>query len=561
MGTPRRGTVYLGVMAAVVLASGCNKVWSHRCADSECLFSPDEWKLVQTLADVSSKPPPADPSNRYLPIDAWQTALDEGVSLDQLPPVVKLGRRLYHDPRLSGDGLDPKDSMGRVAGAARPPGPCSPLLGISCATCHDPVAYGSDVTSVPPNVSNGAGWYDVNTQQTLNVARFHPFFYWNGRTTTLWAQAAQVMESAVSMKGHRGRTLFVVSRYYLDAEGYGAVFSDPSAAEIQRLAAGLTFSMTTKAYRDAYSAAPKGDQDAITRVHVNVAKAIAAYEWFLRSDGSPFDRFVRAGASSDVLGPSQKRGLKLFIGHAGCINCHNTSLFSDGKFHDIGVPQAGEHVPTVPACVGGSAAPSCDCRDGGADKSCLPSGAYGGVQKRKNAEFGACSNYDDRRTAGSPDGGADGGALSLCIDQQPPSVRWGSWRTPSLRDVAMTGPYMHDGVIATLADVVWHYDQGRGSDGDAGSELAPLLLSEQDRADLVSFLESLTGTPGPAVLVAPPPAPDGGYMVCPPPSPASDGGVGEGGTGNGGAGEGGAGAGGAGDGGSADGGTALGDGQ
>ena len=70
----------------------------------------------------------------------------------------------------------------------------------------------------------------------------------------------------------------------------------------------------------------------------------------------------------------------------------------------------------------------------------------------------------------------------------------------------MTGPYMHDGVFPTLEDVVWHYDQGGGAEGDGGSELAPLNLTDQDRSDLVAFLESLTGTPGPKAFDETPPA-------------------------------------------------------
>ena len=340
-------------------------------------FTPDEWTLVSSLAHVSHEHPPIDTSNRFIPVEKWDDVTKHGASIDSMP-VVKLGWRLYHDPRLAGDGDDPKDSLGRAATQPRPAA-CGGLVGVSCASCHDPAAYGSDVTSQPPNVSNGAGWYDVNSQQTLNAARFHPLFYWNGRTTTLWAQAAQVMESAVSMKGYRLRTLFVVAEHYLGDGGYTDVFDQPPEKETssgnlrERWLAGR-FTMSTNAFKAVYAAAPKSDQDAATLVHVNVAKAIAAYEWFLYSDDSPFDQYVSAGASSSVLSPSQKRGLKLFIGHAGCVNCHNTALFSDRQFHDIGVPQAGAHVPTVAACEGAPNAPTCDCRDGGADKSCLPFG-------------------------------------------------------------------------------------------------------------------------------------------------------------------------------------------
>src|SRR5262249_46543415 len=230
------------------------------------------------------------------------------------------------------------------------------------------------------------------------------------------------------------------------------------------------------------------------RIHVKVAKAIAAYEWFLTSDRSRFDAYVAAGPASTLLTPAEKRGLKLFVGHAGGIDCPNTSMFSDSKFHDIGIVQRGDHVPTVEACT----TTGCDCRvpapsadggapsaDGGTDAdapssvpgawvggACLPAGAYAGVQKLHAAGnamappsttvFRRCTCYDDDYRAGHPEC-ADGGVGELhgCVDQGPatyvlpgvdkPPVQWlGSWRTPSLRDVAVTGPYMHDGAFETL---------------------------------------------------------------------------------------------------------------
>ena len=83
----------------------------------------------------------------------------------------------------------------------------------------------------------------------------------------------------------------------------------------------------------------------------------------------------------------------------------------------------------------------------------------------------------------------------------------GAWRTPSLRDVALTAPYMHDGVYRTLDEVVWHYNQGGFAPvgGDKAPELHPLLLSDRDRADLVAFLQTLTGKPDRPELHLPPP--------------------------------------------------------
>jgi len=497
----------IGGMA--VLAVGCGK-WADdsACDGQGCFFTADEWARVRSLANVSATPPRPDPSNAYLPIVDWQArALAPGASDDPdgtlMPqpwsaiPSVNLGWRLYHEPALSGS-LSNVDTLGQFAPSTRAT-TCG-QIGLSCASCHDPKHAGSDFTSQPNTVSIGAGWYDVNIQQTLNAAHY-PILYWNGRTDTLWAQAAQVMESAVSMNGHRMKSFWVVASPVYAAD-YAAVFADGPA--VQELAARLTppaADAAISAYQTQYATLAAADQAIVTRAHVNVAKAIAAYEWLLSSDGSPFDQYV-AGVpgAGDAFPPAAQRGLKLFIGRASCIDCHNTPLFSDGKFHDIGIPQEGAHVPTVAACTNAK----CDCvaagdAGPGTAGACLPLGAFAGQEKLATQAFRRGTAFDDNFAA-NPD--------SPPPAPVAPDPRWiGAWRTPSLRDVAETAPYMHDGALATLGDVVWHYDQGGGKGDVIGtSELAPLLLSAEDRDDLVAFLQTLTGTPGPADLVEPPPA-------------------------------------------------------
>jgi cytochrome c peroxidase len=104
---------------------------------------------------------------------------------------------------------------------------------------------------------------------------------------------------------------------------------------------------------------------------------------------------------------------------------------------------------------------------------------------------------------------AKGGAAYAAIYNEAPSPAMkGAWRTPSLRDVAVTAPYMHDGAYRTLDDVIWHYDLGGGAGTPAGRkapELKPLFLSTRDRSDLVEFLHTLTGRPDRAELHGPPP--------------------------------------------------------
>jgi len=513
MGSPR--WCLWGVAAAMSFA-GCGK-WADRlaCGDQGCEFTKDEWSRVQSLANVTARPAPPDPSNKYLPIaDPSDGTLKTDAGMD---PVVQLGWQLYYEPLLSGSVYN-RDNTGAFAPTTRE-APCGQVQ-LFCASCHDPLHAGSDVTSQPRHVSIGAGWYDVNAQQTLNVARF-PVLYWNGRTDTLWAQAAQVIESKVSMNGWRMKTFWLVVSPRYRAAYDAAGFTEPAAADIDALAARLSaLSLTTaptQAFRDQYDdriLLSDYERTVVTRVHVNVAKAIAAYEWLLSSDGSEFDRFAMEGIDSDALQPAARRGLKLFIGRAGCTDCHNTPMFSDGKFHNIGIAQTGTHVPTTEDCPKGAL---CDCSSE-ANLTCLPSGAFGGHEKL--VAFHQGNDYDDAE--GTPPQPAPTPAA------EPDMRLMGAWRTPSLRDVARTAPYMHDGSLATLSDVVWHYTEAQGTGGLGQSELAPLTLDPQDRDDLVAFLQSLNGTAGPAELVGPPPdagtgsiaasscaSPDGGLPDAP----------------------------------------------
>jgi cytochrome c peroxidase len=519
MGSTR---LWIWGLAAAMSVAGCGK-WADRlaCGDQGCEFTRDEWSRVQSLANVTARPVPPDPSNKYLPIadPSDGTLKTDAATMD---PVVQLGWQLYYEPLLSGS-VSNVDSMGALAPTTRE-APCGQVQ-LSCASCHDPQHAGSDVTSQPRHVSIGAGWYDVNAQQTLNVARF-PVLYWNGRTDTLWAQAAQVMESPVSMNGYRMKTFWlVVNRYLAAYEAAG--FTDPSVDDIKALAAllGSAPSLTTapiQEFRTQYAQykmmlktlmLSDDEPTVVTRVHVNVAKAIAAYEWLLSSDGSEFDKFAMEGIDSNALQPAARRGLKLFIGRAGCIDCHNTPMFSDGKFHNIGIAQTGTHVPTTEACT----KKPCDCSSETDFSTCLPSGAFGGHQKL--VAFHQGNDFDGVMTPPQP-------APTPAAEPDMDMRLMGAWRTPSLRDVARTAPYMHDGSLATLSDVVWHYAEAQGTGGLGQSELAPLTLDTQDRDDLVAFLQSLNGVAGPPELIGPPPSPDAGTGSIAAPSCSSpDGGL------------------------------------
>ncbi len=144
--------------------------------------------------------------------------------------------------------------------------------------------------------------------------------------------------------------------------------------------------------------------------------------------------------------------MALFEGRAGCVHCHSGAAFSDGKLHRLGVP---ENLDIL--------------RDPERTVSLL----------RHYAVHGAGHGAGHPMAARGDDGAA------VWTGQ---ATDRGRFATPTLRGVAQTAPYMHNGIFATLEEVVDFYDRG----GGPGSELRPLELSTDERAALVAFLEALT---------------------------------------------------------------------
>jgi cytochrome c peroxidase len=167
-----------------------------------------------------------------------------------------------------------------------------------------------------------------------------------------------------------------------------------------------------------------------------------------------------------------RRALKIFVGRGDCHVCHLGPAFTNGEFHDIGIPFF-----TGPGRV--------------------DAGRHAGIEKLRASPYnllGAHSDDPARR-------GATGTRHVARVHRN-----FGEFKVPSLRNAALTAPYMHNGSLATLADAVRHYSEFDENRIHADGErlLRPLRLTDSEAADLVAFLESLTGTPAPP---APPPAP------------------------------------------------------
>ncbi|MCB9655417.1 MAG: hypothetical protein H6729_14955 [Deltaproteobacteria bacterium] len=517
--------LFAATVAVGAVLSGCEWV-DAVCGDGECRFSERSWSLIESLANLP--PPDPDPANKYV-----------GNADAEL-----LGQQLYFDVALSGVATQ-VDGLGRASPPAR--SAKGVPTQIACVSCHDPASGGSDHESVPGYVSVGAGWYDVNSMPTVNSA-YYKVKYWNGRYDSLVWQAMAVMESPFSMNGTRLAVAWRIHDAYLAT--YNQIFGaehpfpfpaafdeitaesfqdqalaakfrcssvDECPAETCRLVATSTladvgrktcvprFPLAGKSNgggcnvddpeHDPFDCMAPEDQEAITRVYVNVAKAIAAYEYLLVSRNSLFDRWVAEGPDSDLISSEARHGAALFVGKASCIDCHNTPLFSDNDFHNIGVPYPGAPVPTVADCPEGD--PRCDCVT---PKNCQPWGAFTGLGKlQAGTEF----RIDGVKWSDDPEDRSRADYYVRPIDD----TLKGAWRTPGLRDVALTAPYMHNGVYKTLLEVVRHYDEGGTNEGVApewkSKRLAPLALSEDEANALVEFLKTLTGEPLPASLVRP----------------------------------------------------------
>ena len=301
--------------------------------------------------------------------------------------------------------------------------------GRSCATCHIPALGHGD------GKSRGVGRarVDRNTMPLFNL-RLNTWYGWDGKSDSLWAQSIDPI---------------------LDQRELGM-----TPAELQPRIAEST-ALATR-YRDVFGR-DVTTHDAETAM-VNIAKALAAYQETITSGKSDFDRFRDALAAGDAVGiaaypAAAQRGAKLFVGRGRCDLCHFGANFTNGEFHDIGLP----HFP----------------EQGRVDK-----GRYGGILVLRRSRYNLLGPFNDdaeRTTAGF--------TRHVRLTQR----NWGEFRVPSLRNVAETAPYMHDGSKATLEDVVRHYSEipedRLHQDGE--KLLRPLNLTVGEIADLVAFLKTL----------------------------------------------------------------------
>lgn len=301
---------------------------------------------------------------------------------------------------------------------------------VACVTCHAQERRWTD------GLAQGFGRarVDRNTPHLTNV-RLNRWFGWDGAADSLWAQSVLP---------------------FLDPRELGA--------DARQIAALVRNDRELECrYRDAFNATPAAHDD--ESVLVDLGKALAAFMETLGSGRTPFDEFRDALARGDQAAAARypiaaQRGLKIFIGKGGCNVCHTGPNFTNGEFHAIGVKFF--------------AAPGR-----------VDNGRYGGINKLRASPFNLLGRHNDDASRSSATS-----TRHVTLEQR----NFGEFRTPSLRNAAVTAPYMHDGQLGSLREVIHHYAalNVERLHGDGESILRPFKLTDDEANDLVVFLESLT---------------------------------------------------------------------
>jgi cytochrome c peroxidase len=287
------------------------------------------------------------------------------------PLTIPFGGKTAYSPQLATLGkmlfFDP-----RLSGAQN----------MSCASCHNP-SFGWEV---PVAGAVGAQNTVLGRQApTVLNAAWMEHFFWDGRAQSLEEQAAGPITAAVEMNGD-----------------FDVI--------IQRLSA-------VPQYKTWFEKLFPGE--GVTAE--TITAAIATFERTIVTAWSPFDRWIEG--DENAIPESAKRGFALFVGPAGCANCHSGWNFTDNKFHDIGLP------------------------------------------------------------------GTDIGRLA--IDVNNPMADH-AFKTPGLRNVMYRAPFMHDGSLPDMRAVIDHYEGGFANRPSLAKNLAPAVLSDAEKDDLVAFLAALT---------------------------------------------------------------------
>lgn len=330
---------------------------------------------------------------------------------------------------------------------------------VACATCHLPERLFTDGRKN----ARGIAATHRNTPGLLGAAHA-PWLYWDGRRDSLWSQALAPLEAAAEMGSTRLAVVRHVTTHPDSATLYRRVFGTPPKLEDRARFPQQAGPFGNDAEKAAWNRMQSADRRTIDSAFANVGKAIAAYERLLQPGISRYDQYVNgldAAASTGekaILSREEIRGLRLFLDNERtiCLRCHNGPLLSNHSFHHVGTADGNSGLPDF--------------------------GRYLGIQAVLVDPFNCLGPFSDARPEQCRE--------LRFIDKRHIADQTGKFKTPSLRGLASTGPYMHDGRFTTLEAVIEHYRQPSSRQPH---ELIPLTLDEAEGRALIAFLLSLEG--------------------------------------------------------------------
>jgi cytochrome c peroxidase len=399
-----------------------------------------------------------------------------------------IGRRLFFDTRLSANQQ------------------------VACSTCHQPDKSFTD--GLP--VAKGMGLTARNAPTIINTFK-SPWFFWDGRADSLEAQAIGPLENAEEHGLDRASLAAILRQNYgtellayfparpatarpetrqdlqtgnLDAYVLATTGPYRRLTEILKFAANVGI-QPSQAIGQILAPQPAGGSRIDDDLTVaRAALALAAWEKLQVANQSTFDRFVNGVINTQEknleqlsaetgFGPDALAGLRIFTGKGNCILCHRGPTLSDHEFHNIGLGDTPRQEQLeIKAWV--------------ADVAGRAKGLDEVLSSPWNCRSPAWRQLDNAREAQVR---ADMPACQEMIFLDPGNLEnTGAFKTPTLRNVALTAPYFHDGRAATLDDVINHYDR-LGEPAVVGhreESLRPLSLTDTEKKQLKAFLESLT---------------------------------------------------------------------
>jgi cytochrome c peroxidase len=395
------------IIFVIVFLNAPGAAWSMDQHD----WSDQEKSILRSLWIGSLGPLPVDPSNKY----------------SDNPGAAALGKKLFFEDKFSGNKK------------------------VSCATCHREDYFFTD--NLP--LSHGMDTTPRRSMPLIGVA-YNSWFFWDGRTDSLWSQALGPIENKLEHGISRTMSAYIISKYYRTE--YEGIFGPlPDFME-------ETFPHHARPALDdpdalkAWVLMTPDQREEVNKVYVNMGKAIAAFVRTILPQPSPFDRYVEqilAGetlSSRMALTDAEAAGLRLFIGKAKCTNCHNGPMFTNSDFHNLGLPQRENVAPDM--------------------------GRAAAITQVLSSQFNCLGNYSDAHPNDCPE--------LRFIDTSNKKYE-GAFKTPTLRNVTERPPYMHAGQFATVREVLKFYQSQAKN-----PELGHAGLTDEELDLLEAFLHTLS---------------------------------------------------------------------